>query len=88
MSSHTTLQPGGSVVYSTRPVGLETTLFAQCSDKGDSTLGWHYELCCQPLHQAHLEAGQPYSTSLSSGAGALVTVSNQGYQPITVWTDY
>jgi hypothetical protein len=88
MSGHTILQPGENHVYSTRPVGLETTLFAQCSDKGDSVLGWHYELCCHSLNKQPLEAGQPWQTPISSAAGALVTVSNQGFNDITVWTDY
>lgn len=88
MSGQTTLKPGGTVVYSTRPVGLATNLFAQCSDKGDSVIGWHYELCCHPLNKHSLEAGEPWQTSISSAAGALVTVSNQGFNDITVWTDY
>jgi hypothetical protein len=88
MSGQKTLNPGQSVVYSTRPTGLETNLFVQCSDKGDSVVGWHIELCCQPLHKQTLEAGQPWQTSLSSAAGALVTVSNQGFNDIKVWTDY
>ena len=88
MSGHTTLSPGGTHVYSTRPVGLSTTLFAQCSDKGDSVVGWHVELCCKPLNKQPLQAGEPWQTDLSGAAGALVTVSNQGFNDITVWTDY
>ncbi len=88
MTAQTTLKPGKTVVYSTRPVGLETNLFAKCSDKGNSAVGWHYELCCHPLNVHNLEAGEPWKTSISSAAGALVTVSNQGFNDITVWTDY
>jgi hypothetical protein len=88
MSGQTTLNPGQTVVYSTRAAGSETNLFAQCSDKGDSVVGWHVELCCQDLNKVPLEAGQPWQTSLSSAAGALVTVSNQGFNDIKVWTDY
>lgn len=88
MTGHTTLKPGGTVVYSTRPVGLETHLFAQCSDAGPSVLGWHYELCCKPLKTKSLEKGEPTEVDLSGAAGALVTVSNQGFNNITVWTDY
>jgi len=88
MSGQSTLSPGQSVVYSTRPVGLDTTLFVQCGDKGDSVVGWHIELCCQGLNKQPLEAGQPWQTSISAAAGALVTVSNQGFNDIKVWTDY
>jgi hypothetical protein len=88
MSGQTTLNPGQTVVYSTRPLGYDTNLFAQCSDKGDSKVGWRIELCCHDLNQMPLAAGQPWQTSLTSAAGALVTVSNQGFNDIKVWTDY
>ncbi|OWV64887.1 hypothetical protein B5K05_33815 [Rhizobium phaseoli] len=88
MAAQKTLKPGGQIVYSTRPIGLRTTLFAQCSDEGDSVLGWHIELCCKDLNKQALEAGQPWQTSISDGSGALVTVSNQGFYDINVWTDY
>ncbi|MDW9626873.1 hypothetical protein RWA02_32140 (plasmid) [Sinorhizobium meliloti] len=88
MAEQITLKPGEYELYSTRPAGLGTTLFAQCSDKGDSVLGWHFELCCKRLNKQPLEAGQPWQTSISEGRGALVTVSNQGFNDIKVWTDY
>lgn len=88
MTQQTTLNPGGSVVYSTRPVGLRTQLSAKCSDVGDSKINWHIELCCQSNHDVSLEAGQPTTIDVSEGAGALMTVSNTGFNPVTVWTDY
>lgn len=87
MTAQTTLKPGGSVVYSTRPTGLNTCLFSK-SAGGEAVIKWHIELCCQPDHRVEMQDQQPVKTDVSSGAGALMTVRNDGFNNVVVWTDY
>lgn len=88
MSAQIKFNPGWTQAFITRPTGLVTYLFVQCSDKGDSTIAWHIELCCQPDNTVSLEAGEPKRINISSAQGAVVTVRNTGFNDITVWTDY
>jgi hypothetical protein len=89
MSDRIDLEPGKSVLFTTRPAGQYTTLFVIPSptDPGASlaTFLWHIELCCQP---DHVERGVT-QVDISAAAGALVTVKNiQSSGTIQAWTDY
>lgn len=88
-SSRRDLDPGQSTLFTTRPVGLQTSLFAIPTPPDPSaplpTFTWHIELCCQ---DDHVEQGVD-SVDISAAAGALVTVCNiQAQGAIEVWTDY
>jgi len=85
---------GGSIGYSTKPVGLTTYLFVQpwADDKnvvGDTTATWHIELCNQPDHAIPVtEDSGTIQTNISKAAGAIVSVRNTGGWPFWCWTDY
>lgn len=93
-TSETTLQPGGSIVYSTKPVGLKTYLYAKPHNAGvEGEISYHVELCCHDTHVVKVdpEDAQTYGfvkVDLSDAAGALVTVNNTGWSPVDVHTDY
>jgi hypothetical protein len=87
MTGHRKLEPGGVTVFSTRPVGLTTKLFLECGEH-DSEALWQIELCCKPEHKIVLSPKDQLSVDISSAAGALVTVRNEGWASFTTWTDY
>lgn len=93
-TGQTTLQPGGSIVYSTKPVGLKTYLYAKPHNPGiEGEISYHVELCCHDTHVVKVdpEDVQTYGfvkVDLSEAAGALVTVNNTGWSPVDVHTDY
>lgn len=87
MSGHHTLDPGGVATFSSRPVGLATKLFIEGGEH-DSIAVWHIELCCQPDHQIDVDPKSQHSVDISSAAGALVSVRNDGWASFTTWTDY
>lgn len=87
MSDRRNLNEGESTVFSTRPVGMKTTLFVIPWPLGPDTpvptIAWHIELCCQTEH-VDTKIGE---IDISAAAGALVCVQARagGAQ---VWTDY
>jgi len=88
VSDRRSLNPGDSTVFTTRPIGLRTTLFCIPWPPDPSafqpTISWHIILCCQPDHVTNA-----VSTDISAAAGALVTVRNLASdQQAQVWTDY
>lgn len=87
MSSHKELEPGGVATFSSRPVGLSTKLFLEGGDH-DSEAVWHIELCCQDDHAVVIDPKSQHVIDISSAAGALVTVRNDGWSKFTAWTDY
>lgn len=93
-TGQTTLQPGGSIVYSTKPVGLKTYLYAKPHDAGvEGEISYHVELCCHDTHVVKIDPNdvQTYGfvkVDLSDAAGALVTVNNTGWSSVDVHTDY
>jgi hypothetical protein len=88
MSHEHKLKVGQSAVFSTRPVGLHTTLFLRGGEGGESQATYHIELCCQHDHTIKLEDREPKKVDISRAAGALVTVRNSGFREMTAWTDY
>ena len=87
MSSRRDLAPGGHALFSTRPVGLATSLFIQAGEH-DSEAIWHIELCCQPDRPIPLGPNEQLRIDISAGAGALVSIRNTGWASFTTWTDY
>lgn len=88
MSGRTTIKPGGSIPFATRPIGLSTTLHLVGGAGGESQATWHIELCCQPDNIVNLKSLQPMTVDLTSAKGALVTVRNNGWREFDAWTDY
>lgn len=87
MGGKTTLKEGNVVTYSTRPVGLSTTLFLE-GGQHDGEAVWHIELCCKDDNKVLLEPGEQKKVNISEAAGALVTVRNTGWSEFSCWTDY
>lgn len=93
-TSETTLQTGGSIVYSTKPVGLKTYLYAKPHNPGEEgEISYHVELCCHDTHVVKIDPNDVQTlgfvkVDLSDAAGALVTVNNTGWSPVDVHTDY
>lgn len=87
MSKKMKLEPGGTHNFWTRPVGMTTYLFFE-ADAHDSEAIWHIELCCQPDHKLTLDPMAQKKIDISSAAGALVTVRNDGWAPFSCWSDY
>jgi hypothetical protein len=87
MSGQKTLDPGAVAVFSTRPVGLTTKLFLEGGEH-DSEALWHIELCCRPENKVVIDPNAQITVDISSAAGALVTVRNEGWASFKAWTDY
>jgi hypothetical protein len=82
------LDPGSSIGYSTKPTGLTTLLSIKGNDDGETTITYHYELCCQPDHTVNLEKKETKQVNISDNPGAICTVRNTGFHKVSVWTDY
>ena len=85
--SKTNLGPGDTKSFWTRPVGLTTYLFFETQDH-DCEAIWHIELCCQEDHTLALNPNEQRKIDISSAAGALVTVRNEGWASFSCWSDY
>jgi hypothetical protein len=85
------LGSGGSLVYTTRPVGQTTKLFVKLAPGSFGTLAyvsWHIVLCCKDWHTRAVNPGLLEKIDISEAAGALVQVSNTGTDDLEVYTDY
>lgn len=93
-TGQTTLQQGQSIVYSTKPVGLKTYLYAKPHNKdAEGEISYHVELCCHDTHVVKVDPDDAQTAGfvkvdISDAAGALVTVNNTGWSPVDVHTDY
>jgi hypothetical protein len=88
MTKSIDLDPGSSVGFSTKPTGLTTLLSIKGSDDGETTIRYHYELCCQDDHEVTLKKQETKQVNISDHPGAICTVRNTGFRKVSVWTDY
>jgi hypothetical protein len=66
---------------------LTTYLFLEAQDHDCEAL-WHIELCCQDDHRLSLDPKEQVKIDVSSAAGAIVTVRNEGWTSFYCWSDY
>ena len=96
-----TLNPGESHNFSTRPIGMTTIIHIQPTTEvqnnvaviNDVHAAWNFALAGD-AGQRHVvdivdaKTTESVAVDVSAGAGALLTVFNEGSKPFNVWSDY
>jgi len=87
MKDHKSLEPGESVSFTTRPVGMKTTLFMKNVGKGDGKITVKPMIAVDPT-DFQFGPGDSEEFDLSFLKGGLAEVRNTGMTNVEVWTDY